>query len=303
MKHALFLLALVVFGLSCTSSNTGIEGNLQYFTGAPAAGVRLVATTATNIKQELKRATRTAVSDANGRFIFTNTLPSAYYYQMTSESHFMLIRSLASEDEPFRIFRSIDLKAPQAGVAIHPRPVFVAPRPPDEGRWIYKSGEWSDVHQQIRAVDVHKRDNATHYPYSSGGVYWITEEDAEKAAMIPNESGTFLVIYEPAVQPGIHGLYHIDEKILEVANTGVFNKEPLHIQAGWYIDVTDFRSKVDGDVRTSIAIPRHPHIGSPTVDGNVDGAGYFAVGLGTLESGLYIVLAASSTGGFMFKIE
>ncbi len=114
-KFLIFLVSIIFIGCS----KNGFEGNAKFFTGQPASGIKIEASTDTNIKEEKGKATLVTKSDELGNFRFNDLLANKYY-------------RVSTNDNKFHSY-TIGFKAPVKGVFQHDDTLLVFPFTEENG--------------------------------------------------------------------------------------------------------------------------------------------------------------------------
>jgi hypothetical protein len=114
-KLLIFLVSIIFFGCS----KNGFEGNAKFFTGQPARGIKIEASTDTKIKEEKKKATLVTISDELGNFRFNDLLANKRYCVSTNDNN---VHSY-----------TIDFTAPEKGIFQDDKTLMVFPFTKEKG--------------------------------------------------------------------------------------------------------------------------------------------------------------------------
>jgi Tfp pilus assembly protein PilO len=223
-KSALFLLCLAVIYSGCNKN--GFEGDVRIFnTDKGVSGIKIQATTSTDIKEEQAKATRYDSTDQTGHYSIRGLLPNRKY----------LITSV----DPRFASGSISEIAPVKGTRIIDTPLSVCPMPQSNGIWFYDTDDGS--FNQIDREDAPKLRPRIHPSllpgiWSRNPAYSISENDSLKlSASIPNHG---LIIIKGKVCEIISRLYKISQ----------MNIRNRNIEAGWYFNISAFHIDTFGDL-------------------------------------------------------
>ncbi len=224
IRLVFFLLCLAVSFSGCNKN--GLEGDVRIFkTETSVPGIKIQATTSTDIKEEQAKATRFGSTDQTGRYIIRGLLPNRKY-RITSA-------------DPRYISEPVLEVAPEKGTRIISTPLIVCPIPEANGIWFYDTENTG--FKQIDGADAPRlrpRIHAGLLPgmWSRNAAYSISENDALKvSASIPDHG---LIIIRGKVSESIAPLYKVRQ----------LNTRNRHIEAGWYFNVSDFRVDNWGDL-------------------------------------------------------
>jgi len=264
MKKGLAFSLLCFTFLIAGCNKNGFEGDVKVFnTDKNVSGVKIQATTDTDIKEEQGKATRFDTSDQKGRYSIRGLLPNRKY-------------RITSADPRFAS-RSISDIAPEKGTRIIDTPLFVCPSPETNGIWFYDTEDAS--FKQIDGKDAPRlrpRIHAGLLPgmWSRNAAYSISDNDALKvSASIPTRG---LIIVQGRVSETIVPLYKVRQ--LNVRN--------WYVQSGWYFNVSDFRIDNWGDLAPTV---HELQLGNVFQEGDL-----VAIPVENLAEGLYFFITKSA---------
>lgn len=243
----LSVLLLACLGSQMGCSTNAVEGVVQRVGDRmPVSGVRVVAKTHTDIKEEQKWAVRSASTDADGRFVIKGLLPFKDYQVTVDDPNF----------ESPKILK-IYVKAPERGTKIIADPIGVCPIPPGDGVWFYSEGSSEAKRVQQNIIGVKEIPNLISYGGFIGPAHYVRLKDTEgRFSSLPRKG---LLIMRNSGVLAIGALFHI------TATSLMSNKGRMEIPEGFYYNISSFHSEEDWatrkvSVKPHVAIPNLPRI-------------------------------------------
>lgn len=262
--------ALLAGAASCGAEGGKVVGRVAYFTGDPAGGVVVTATTKTDLKEQATRATLRATTSAQGAFEIQGLLPGMRYRVEIADLH---------HDESY-------FEAPEDGLTRSLDEIRVYPVSSSPGAAYWRAGDGFRA-CEIDTVEVRTHKNFSKFPMASPPAFSVANEDIDRAPVLDRKAGALVVSRMGVTVAG--RLYHIESSTRLVGA-----RDRMIVEDAWYYMITGFEA---GDWMGVECI--RAQYGPPSAAFRGGSGHAFALTLDDIEAGAYLLVPERFAGGVL----